>query len=378
MDAFTVPSEQRALLDRRTHSLKPLSTAGHLNVWQVVQQALLPIVIFVFSLSMLTCTGRFLHEHLVVVLTAVGVSLLLVYPAVAWLVLTLGIILTRLRARVRWAPVVYWTWWPFWRFVACCIALGVGVYIGDKLWYKQLQPFHQMQRLQAYSGVSSANIGGQRLSDAGLVVFDESAGVDRMSTGCLKNGVTYCVAPILKGGMLTSNMTADQDYDLFMVGQDCCHCPGGDFRCGEWNKPANALGGLRVLDPETVPFYTLATERWSSTYGRPVRRPIFFTWVSDTVEAWRDLWNQATNVRILAIVTAPFLCIAFFMVLNGILTFLHDKGLASPSEDADPPPSLRGPLSSYFLPGMTKHFRSRQEQQQSWANQVPSAHAYVL
>merc|ERR1719401_690631 len=121
-----------------------------------------------------------------------------------------------------------------------------------------------MQRLQAYSGIDPSSVSGKRLQDAGVVAFNASAGVDRMRAGCLKNGATFCVAPVVPGGELSPDSSKTQD--LFMVGTDCCSCPG-EFRCGDWNIP-KPLGGLRVFDADKHSLFKLAAEERAVTHGR--------------------------------------------------------------------------------------------------------------
>merc|ERR1712226_1842329 len=103
--------------------------------------------------------------------------------------------MTKIYSTVKWPAAVYWAWWPFWKFTTCLLAAVVTCHLANGIWYNYLLPYQQMLRLQAYNNINPAVATGERLQDIGVAVFNKSANVDRARTGCLKNDITYCVAP---------------------------------------------------------------------------------------------------------------------------------------------------------------------------------------
>lgn len=375
-----VPAEQLALLKSRNFSISPLSTAGHLDFWRLLSLTWQPILIFVFTLLLLTAVDfRYSGEQTVVALHYLGVFVLLLPPLLALGLLAFGVGCTTANARVRMSAVVYWTWWPFWRVMLCIGAALVGSWAGNHLWYRQLFPHTRMQKLQAYNDID-ARVSGIRLQDAGVVAFNSTAGVDRSRSGCLKNGATYCVAPIVLGGELlhdggVSGAGEPGVQDLFMSGMNCCNCPG-EFRCGNWNVP-KPLGGFRVLDTALEGYYGLAAEDWATTYGQAVGHPIFFEWVADPVAAYHELRDRGMRLKALALVAIPAAIILVTVALNGLLAFFCHLGLAAPVETPLPPPGLGRALSAHFMPHMHRRYLQKQEEeeQMDWNQPYPK---YVM
>lgn len=354
--------EQRSLLNKNTHSLKPLSAAGHLNVWQVFVQPFVPICIFLFALGILTITPRYSNPDTIVVLCGIGLFAGLLYPTIAFLLVVIGVVSTKLRTRIRWAPVIFWSWWPCWKFSACVIAAAAGIGIGDYIWYNQLLPYHQMDRLQAYDNVNPSTVEGVRMQDAGVVEFRNDAGVDRSRTGCIQNGATYCIAPVVMNGKVEEGSEPGVTYDFFMAGKDCCNCPG-EFRCDDWNMPSSTLGGMRIVDQGDRAFYRLASEQWASLYGKPVEHPIFFTWSDDPVQDWHDLRSTGSREVGLACLCVPFALITYAFLANGVLGILFDRGYAAPSEAPMPPQGMGRGMAARFLPQMHKYTSESHAQQ---------------
>lgn len=355
-----VSSEQLALLKNRNFSIHPLATAGHLNTWRLLSLTWQPILIFVFTLALLTATDfRYSGEGAVTVVYYVGLVALFLFPVGALALLLFGVTVAGTNSRARPSAVVYWTWWPFWKLVLCAVAAWIGSSIGNHVWHNKLYPHARMQRLQAYSEIDPRSVSGKRLQDAGVVAFNASAGVDRMRAGCLKNGATYCVAPIVFGGELAPDSSKTQDF--FMVGKDCCSCPG-EFRCGDWNIP-KPPGGLRVFDAGKRDLFKLAAEEWAATHGRSLGRPIFFEWVADPVTAYNDLRTRGLQLEMLSLVVIPLAIVLVTVALNGILELLIHANLVAPIETPLPPPGLGQALSAHVLPHMHRHYNLQREEQ---------------
>lgn len=257
---------------------------------------------------------------------------------------------------------MYWMWWPFWRLTLCVAAACLGTYIGNQLWYSLFFPHTRMERLQAYSNVDPLVATSKRLQDAGIVTFNKSVGVDRARTGCMKDGVTFCVAPIVFQGSSAANIS-DQPQDLFMAGVDCCECPG-EFRCGDWNSP-QTLGGLRVLSEQSNRMYHQSAVKWASTFQKKVNSPMFFEWVADPIVAYNELEERGVRLKILAILVIPTMIILTVVLLNGILELLCRVGIAAPIETPPPPPGLGRALNARFLPHLHKHYE-QQQQAEAW------------
>merc|ERR1719258_625751 len=94
-----------------------------------------------------------------------------------------------------------------------------------------------------------------------------------------KNGDNYCVAPIARGPMKAVKGSKVQmkngfvipesgTYDWWAVGTNCCD--GGnaakDFTCGQVNSNL-ARSGMRLLSDSQRPFYLLAVQEWSASFG---------------------------------------------------------------------------------------------------------------
>lgn len=353
--------EKLALLRGRSFGIQPLSTAGHLSTARVLLLSLQPSMVLIFLLLLLTEVDfRYSHEQAFNALYYVGVFAALSAPVVAVGLLVCGVLATYAQARVRASAVVYWTWWPFWRFMLCIAAAAAGSWIGNYIWYHQLLPHARMERLQAYGNVDPRAASGKRLMDAGVVAFNASAGVDRTRSGCLKNGATYCVAPIVFGKELVAGLGVgggpEGTQDLFMSGIDCCDCPG-EFRCGDWNVPL-PLGGFRVFDATEKSFYLLAAQEWAATHQKSIGQPIFFEWTADPAASFRKLYSKGAQLKVTAILLGPCAFAAAMSLLNGLLALFCHYGLAEPIETPVPLPGLGMALSSRFTPHMHRRQQS--------------------
>jgi len=335
---YGVSPEQQSLLQQHNFSLQPLGTVGHLSLWRAFLTSWQPIAAFLFTaLILVPIDLRSSSEGLVLAIHAVGAAALLLYPAVALCMLAGGIAATRVHSRVRWSAVLYWTWWPASTLLMCCLAVALGTTLGSRVWQDDFLPYVQVERLQAYQHVDPGAAGAVRLQDAGVVLFNGTATVDRLAAGCHKSGSVYCVAPILGAG--------GAHHGLFVAGQDCCACPG-EFRCGDWSSSA-PLGGLRVVDSHENKLYKLAAEDWAASRGRRPGRALFLRWTAGPLEAHRSLLNRGRRVLGLGLVAGPCLLLALAAALNGILGLLVDAKWAAPMEL----PTARGARSGQGRPG---------------------------
>lgn len=363
MPRFQVTEEERRLLGSVAFNMKPLSTAGVLNFWQVIMATGFPLAVYFFGLLCLVAPFRYKSEWLVFVIVVLGEFALMFYPTVSFLVLAAGVLTTKITSKIRTSAMIYWMWWPTWKFILCIVALVCAVSFGDYLWYSQFRDYETYARLQAYDNLDAFYVNGNRVQDAGLVKFNNTLGVDRSRAGCLVDRVTYCVAPIIRNGTVIPGevQTRSGYYDFFMAGIDCCNCPVTDFRCGDWNNPAG-LGGMRLLNEDHRRFYRLAADKWSTTYNKPIKHSVFFTWVSDPVTTWKAGKKYGNQILFLGIFGAITGACAIMVMVNGLFRVLIDLDLAAPIETPAPPPTGTGDkLMSKFAPDVHKKWLNQQQ-----------------
>lgn len=351
----TLP-EQEALLKRRNVSLSPLNAPGTLDIWRILTWFWPPAATFVCSILLLTASDfRFKSETVLLLLYYAQLILLLALPAYQFAQVIRKIGQALLMSPVRKSGLVVSVWWPFWRLFVFLLAAALSAWIGEFLWVNHFRPHIQLRRLQAYAEVDARTTTGTRLQDAGVVAFNATASVDRTRVGCLKNGPTYCVAPIVYGGDATLATPTDggneRPTDLFMTGVDCCECPG-EFRCGDWNVPVS-LGGLRVFKGRQHDYFTLAVQEWATTHRKRVEHPVFFEWVSDPVTAYNELHDRGRRLKLAALVAFLPALLLVIALLNLILQVLCRVGLAVPT----------GSLSD--VPGIGRAFAAKFHQQAS-------------
>jgi hypothetical protein len=254
-------------------------------------------------------------------------------PMLSFVITTAGICKTMSTSVARLSAVLYWLFWPLCRFALRVAAVIFAWWLGAYLWFNYFQTYHAYKGLQAYGNVDSYSETGNRLQDAGLVLFNSSDGVDRSKGACIVNGHTYCVAPIMHGGVVEKGVsqTASGMQDLFMAGVDCCDCPITDFRCGDWADPTHAnIGGMRLLDEEARNMYHLAVEKWDVDYDKKSGHSIFFHWSNDPVAVWKSLQYRGTRLAILAIIAVVFGSVVANMLLNCFMHVLILANIAAP------------------------------------------------
>eukprot|EP00927_Polykrikos_kofoidii_P040301 TRINITY_DN34485_c0_g1_i1.p1 TRINITY_DN34485_c0_g1~~TRINITY_DN34485_c0_g1_i1.p1 ORF type:complete len:378 (+),score=39.94 TRINITY_DN34485_c0_g1_i1:83-1216(+) len=338
MNGLAVTAEQRSLLGRQNHSFKPLSTAGYLPWSHVGYLIISPLVLFLCSLLLLTSNARVHHEQDVYLFRWLLCAIFLVVPTATLVVFIFGVLISRLSSRVRWSAALYWGYWPFWKCLVMWAAALVGLTIGNAIWYSNLSTYHRIGNLQVYFDVDPVRTSGFRLQDAGLAVFLPNVSVDRGNMGCFKADHTYCIAPI---SLKAVGAAAGSEFgDFFMAGRDCCSCPG-DFRCGDWNAPAVAVGGIRVLDSENTDFFRLAVDKWKQASGhavveggsRSIDGPaVFFEWVTDPVTRFKAhrIWGMQELFFVACF--APLVLFVILASVNLLFYYVLSAGYAAPTD----------------------------------------------
>jgi len=345
-------SETSTLVRRyKSGSLPLLSPAGTLRLYEVVQQALWPAVLFVFVLLMQVQPLRFNNGFLTQIITVLGVLIMLALPFAALVIYALGMFKTVQVSVARSSAVLFWFYWPFCRFVVCIAALSFAYSIGDQLWFNNFRLYEQYYRLQAYDNVDTYTVTGTRLMDAGVVRFNTSAGVDRSKASCIVNTRTYCIAPIVQGGIVKPGVPQSKTgvQDFFMAGVDCCNCPVTDFRCGQWDDTTSGkLGGMRLFDDESNKMYRLAAEKWAANYNKDFVHGVYFNWNNEPIEAWKNLWARGLQLTIISCLVGVIGSFLIMLLLNGLMRLLRNFAIAAPLDEN--PPMMCMPGTNKELP----------------------------
>jgi hypothetical protein len=283
----------------------------------------------------LTNKWRFYHNITWTVLTVITGAIATVIPAVSLGVYTFGIYKTVRHSVARSSAVLFWLYWPFCRFVACVVAAGLAWTVGNNIWYNQWQLYYEYAHLQAYDNVDTYTVTGSRMQDAGMVVFNETNGVDRARGSCLVSDHIYCIAPIVQGGKLDrlDKQNRVGINDIFMAGIDCCSCPMTDFRCGDYADPHTPIGGMRMLNEESRKLFRVAMQKWSVDWDQHTSHGIFFNWVNDPVTVWKEMWAHGWNLWQLAVIFGVFAPFLGNVILNGFMKVLREFQIAAPLDD---------------------------------------------
>jgi len=205
-------------------------------------------------------------------------------------------------------------------------ALVLGFLLGERSYWIYTLKNYSYGDLVSYVDIDPALDRGTSYMDAGHIYFKEHSNpLVQGKFGKFRNGDTYCAAPIIRGPFLafpntqsvanvdeTGNPKVSNGYvtkskvvngyvipesgtfDFWAVGTNCCE--GKVFKCGEVDNPL-ARAGMRLLSDNQRPFYLLAVQAWSATYGLPVKHPLFFEWVKDPVEYEEDLSSKDQGTR---------------------------------------------------------------------------------
>jgi len=192
-------------------------------------------------------------------------------------------------------------------------ALIAGFVLGDRSYWQYSTNMYSYQDLVSYVDIDPARDNGQSYMDSGHVYFHEQSYVLKQKFNKFQNGDTYCVAPIVRGSFQAQAGKVEKSvngyvlpesgtYDWWAVGTNCCNGnTAASFTCGDVKSPI-ARSGMRLLSDTQRPFYVLAVQEWSATYGLPVRHPNFYTWVNDPLETeermqgdqdssfWTNMW----------------------------------------------------------------------------------------
>uniref|UniRef100_A0A6V0G1Z0 Uncharacterized protein n=1 Tax=Zooxanthella nutricula TaxID=1333877 RepID=A0A6V0G1Z0_9DINO len=218
--------------------------------------------------------------------------------------------------------------------VIMAICFSMGYSMGNSYWWKTMVNYYTWPEMASYVNIDPDMDRGQSYMDAGTVYFKEGSYVLRNHTVPFRNGLTYCVAPIVRQPMRyepgsqalpTVNgfvLPRSGTVDFWAVGTDCCGADGGTFDCADVNSLA-ARSGLRILDETSRSMYLLGVQEWSATTGLPVRHPLFFSWVKDPIMFEEGLAAQCSSDFVIRVTTCLFLSFILSYFLHAALQKVH-------------------------------------------------------
>lgn len=166
-----------------------------------------------------------------------------------------------------------------------CIAWIWAVIMGDKVFDNYQSPYQVIKSFNDYNNIAPESAKGAQLMDAGTAVFVANTTIDATKAMGFKNGITYCVAPIIHGGQPPAS------YDFWAVGTNCCSATQAHWQCPGYNDQY-ANGGIRLMSDGDRAFYRLAVQEAEAQYNIKSVHPVFFTWTADPVSQVESIhWN---------------------------------------------------------------------------------------
>jgi len=202
----------------------------------------------------------------------------------AWIFVVVTVIVYRASAR---RGRVYDAIWGLFLTLSLALSIIAGTMIGNKEYETYWHRFYDFQALESYVNINPVVDSGKAFMDGGQYYFKEGTHVDTTRVVAFKNFDIYCIAPLIreeledagkaKDGKDPLNLPESGALDWFAVGMNCCKPDGEDWTCA----PGNARSGLRSLDEDHRPFYTMASTMWSIKYDIPSKNPIFVEFMVD-------------------------------------------------------------------------------------------------
>lgn len=279
--AWRVSSEERTLLRATNYEIK-LSGAGEIfnpEVFIFPLRITVPFGVLAFGLS---SYFRFRFEVPVLIVLGLIIAAILAPPLYSFITM----LRTKTDRSMR-------AWLLAMTAVSCVLGYHAGEYLNNH--YKH--PYYDYQQLKVYKGIDTKTETGGRYADAGIVYFKPGTALKRNRNACLKNDNAYCVVPIVQCGETgvcgeLDELSSTGSFDYWAVGKDCCGCPNGEFRCGDWDNPL-AHAGLRLLNEDKDGlYYRLAVKQWEAMYGKKATNPLFFDWTLRPAKESSGLGSQ--------------------------------------------------------------------------------------
>jgi len=275
---FYEPAEYTELIKPPKEAKKQKGGCSHLGGWDLVSAiAVVLIPFWIFTAE--SWVIAFFHYKTA---WASWLVILLGLAAVALAALFALRSLAKESGRVNYHQTV----WAVVGLLAMLIAFFGGLHIGWQNYIKHVRPIYELRDLNTYDAVDASAADGKAYMDAGVITFKKGAHIDQSKSVGFMNLDMYCVAPIV-----SDTTPANQSYDFWAIGMNCCTGAGNDFHCGSFTDK-HAKGGIRLMDNTQFGFYKLASQMAETQYGIKVAHPLFFTWVSDGPEHLTDLEDK--------------------------------------------------------------------------------------
>jgi len=227
-----------------------------------------------------------------------------------------GIVKARQRKAAR-----YWLVGAVGLWAGICI----GSAVGNNYWYIGYGQYLAYQEMANYVNIDPSQDKAGSYMDAASLYFQQGTFVDSTAALAFRNGLTYCIAPIVKEplqGNSNSSKTASGfnipksgTIDFWAVGTDCCGTAGTPFNCGD-SLAYSVSAGLRLLADNERAMYQLAVQEWTATTGLVSKHPMFLIWVQDPLDKQTKLQNVPSDAL-------TWLSAVYFLVATFITYLLH-------------------------------------------------------
>lgn len=198
-------------------------------------------------------------------------------------------------------------------FLASSSGLACGEYTYSHMSYSAMR----VSALAAYTNVDPSvtvlqdgqvsPTRGARYQDLGMVRFPKGTIVDTSRSRSYRNGILYCVAPIVNPLCKTNC-----GMDFWAVGINCCsEYNATDFTCGGEISDKDSAGGLREVNDAYRPFYRLAVLQSPQASQALSPHPLFFEWTASpellASERRRDSFRNFILLMFLSFATGGFI-----------------------------------------------------------------------
>lgn len=293
----------------------PRSTRKRLNLFAISISLFLPWLLFCLIYAMLSFALHYSRPHICEAIAAiVGVVIGLMLA-----IQLLGVVRRTAGGEASGEASSDAPSWVLFFWISMLLALLLAVYFGNRNFWSNMQPYHDLRSLNTYDNIDPALHRGQEFMDAAEVIFHEGVALDLRKAVSFQNGETYCVAPISSG--VAPNVPLN-NYDFWAVGKNCCS-GSNDFHCGDMQRTTH--GGVRVVRDDERSFYRLAVQQAESAYAIKAVHPLFFHWVSDPTDHVDSLRRQGYRAYLIGLLA--YFGFQFVLVVANI--FLIKEGVHS-------------------------------------------------
>jgi len=322
---------EATLVKDRLNRPRTVFAPGHrirMNIIPMFLNLFGPWAFFIFVSTIATFHMR--HENPMLAWIVIGVC---------WLIWLITFFIAA-RAKRRDPDPTWFTYLSFMMFAAVL----VGTLFGSYNYWRNLNPYYNLNDLKIISHLDPGKERGQNVMDAGIFYFSEGTHVDGFRSWHFKHSTLYCVAPIVGVG----GSPETQSYDFWAVGKDCCSMSSSDFRCGDTANP-NSRSAIRIFDDADIQNYRLAVEQAETLYNVMATHPIFFEWYTDPLQHVSN-WND-TGYKWYLRSLAAFFVLCLVALVAAVSQFAYIGRRESVYETA----VLEAPSQPVRVPGLNPH-----------------------